>query len=362
MKVWVHKWLWHPYRLVFCVVNYLRNAQRLSRINNQGGNVPLKSTVNTVLPIALAIILPGLSLYTNPEVELSSNYLFFIGWLGASIFMYLNWYILWFLWDIKANPQRRSLLLLMIIGMVGLVSSFLYLALENGYELRGFNLIRIFLSVILFLAIQYALKTQERISRLLLEKEQIQTENYRAQLKVLQAQIDPHFLFNSLNTLRSMVRQQHSNSEKFIMSLSDFYRQTLKHNQNTTLSLSKELTVLQSYLFLMKSRNEEAIQVDIKIDEVLYDRQIPTLALQVVVENCFKHNSMSSKRPLSIQIETTDDLYIVVRNNIQPKLGDEESSGYGLSFLTKRYELMDIEGGVVVQENIDEFSVKLKLM
>ncbi len=362
MKVWLHKWLWHPYRLVFCEIYDFWNPQILTRINNEGGNVPLKSTVNTVLPIALAIILPGLSLYTNPEVELSSNYIFFIGWLGGSTFMYLNWYVLWFLWDIRANPQRRLLLLLMIIGMVGLVSSFLYLALDSGYELRGFNFIRILLSVILFLAIQYALKSQERISRLLLEKEQIQTENYRTQLKVLQAQIDPHFLFNSLNTLRSMVRQQHDNSEKFIMSLSDFYRQTLKHNQNTTLSLSQELAVLQSYLFLMKSRNEEATHVELNIDEALHDKQIPTLALQVVVENCFKHNSMSSKRPLSIHIETTDDLYVMVRNNIQPKLGDEESSGYGLSFLRKRYRLMDIEAGIIVEESNDEFRVKLKLI
>lgn len=285
-----------------------------------------------------------------------------MGWLGASIFMYLTWYVLWFLWDIKANPQRRSLLLAMIIAMGGLVIGFLYLAVTNEFELKGFNVIRTSLGIVLFLAIQYALKTQESISQLLLEKEQIQTENYRAQLKVLQAQIDPHFLFNSLNTLRSMVRQQHSNSEKFIMSLSDFYRQTLKHNQNTTLSLSKELAVLQSYLFLMKSRNEEAIQIELKIDEALHAKQIPTLALQVVVENCFKHNSMSSKRPLRIHIETTDDLYVVVRNNIQPKLGEEESSGYGLSFLRKRYELMDIEAGIIVEENNGEFSVKLKLI
>ncbi|NRB54102.1 MAG: histidine kinase [Saprospiraceae bacterium] len=363
MKVWVQKWLWHPYRLVFCVANDLKHAQkRSSSIYNEGGNVPLKSTVNTVLPIALAIILPGLSLYANPEVDLSSNYLFFIGWLGASIFMYLNWYVLWFLWDIKANPKRRPLLFAMIFIMVGLVTCFLYIASENGVELRGFNIVRTLLSVILFLAIQYALKTQESISQLLLEKEQIQTENYRAQLKVLQAQIDPHFLFNSLNTLRSMVRQQHAKSEKFIMSLSDFYRQTLKHNQNTTLTLSKELVVLESYLFLMKSRNEEAVQVDLEIDSALKERLIPTLALQVVVENCFKHNSMSSKRPLSIQIKNTEDDYIVVSNNIQPKLGEEESSGYGLAFLRKRYDLMDIKAGIIVEETSDEFSVKLKLI
>lgn len=323
----------------------------------------LKTTINTVLPIALAVLLPGLSLYTHTETEyLGGQYTFLSNWVVSSIFMYLVWYVLWFLWDIKANPGRWSLIFVMVTLLGVILCGMYFFALENEIQIKGLYVIRASLGVILFLAIQYALKTQESISKLLLEKEQIQTENYRAQLKVLQAQIDPHFLFNSLNTLRSMVRQQHSNSEKFILSLSDFYRQTLKHNQNTTLKLSEELTVLESYLFLMKSRNEEAIEVEMRIDEALHGKEIPTLALQVVVENCFKHNSMSSKRPLSIQIGNTKDGYILVRNNIQPKLGEEDSSGYGLSFLKKRYDLMDIQAGVVIQESDEEFSVKLKLI
>ncbi|MBX2875074.1 MAG: histidine kinase [Saprospiraceae bacterium] len=311
----------------------------------------------------MAILLPGLSLYSNSEPEyLDSQYTYPLWWVAASLMMYIIWYIIWFLWDVKANPKRwRSILLLLTLMGIIIVGLVLY-AIEKELPIRGFYIIRGVLGIVLFLAVQYALKTQESISQLLLEKEQIQTDNYRAQLKVLQAQIDPHFLFNSLNTLRSMVRQQHSNSEKFIMSLSDFYRQTLKHNQNTTLKLSEELIVLESYLFLMKSRNEEAIDLDMNIDKSLYNKQIPTLALQVVVENCFKHNSMSSKRPLQIKIEYTADDYISVRNNIQPKLGEEETSGYGLSFLRKRYDLMDIDRGVIVQESNDEFSVKLKLI
>ncbi|MEL7063062.1 MAG: histidine kinase, partial [Bacteroidota bacterium] len=102
--------------------------------------------------------------------------------------------------------------------------------------------------MILFLGIQYVLHSQRKSSRLFLEKERLQTENYKSQLQVLQAKIDPHFLFNSLNTLRSMVRQSHENSEQFILSLSDFYRQTLTYNENTQLQLSEELAVLESYI------------------------------------------------------------------------------------------------------------------
>jgi two-component system LytT family sensor kinase len=100
----------------------------------------------------------------------------------------------------------------------------------------------------------------------------------------------------------------------------------------------------------------------LSIDESLHSFHLPTLALQVVVENCFKHNSMTSKMPLRIDVSNTDDHYIVVRNNIQPKIGGEDPSGYGLELLKKRYELMNIQKGVLVEETPDQFSVQLKLI
>lgn len=215
---------------------------------------------------------------------------------------------------------------------------------------------------VLILSIQYALKAQQNIARLSLEKEQLQSENYKTQLKALRAQIDPHFLFNSLNTLRSMVRQHHANSEKFVMSLADFYRQTLKHNENTPLPLSDELEVLKSYVFLMKSRNEGSVSVTYAIEEGSDQMHLPALALQVVVENCFKHNSMTAKSPLNIRISNTEDGYIEVCNNLQPKLGNDDPSGLGLEMLRKRYELIKIPQGVVVTETPDTFCVKLKLI
>ena len=234
--------------------------------------------------------------------------------------------------------------------------------LTRHEDFNWFSLVRFALISALFLLIQYALKAEQKLARLRLEKEQIQSENYRVQLKALRGQVDPHFLFNSLNTLRSMVRQQNANAEKFVMSLSDFYRQTLRHNENTTLPLSEELQVLESYLFVMKSRNEDAILVHIDIDAALMESHIPTLALQVVVENCFKHNSMTSIMPLHIDIENVGNDYIAVTNNLQPKIGETELSGKGLELLRKRYKLMDVDQGIVIEHTPERFSVKLKLI
>lgn len=302
-------------------------------------------------------MLPALRLYLYEETRFSIGYMLAFEWLHSSLILFTLWYFFWRLWDFKEGNNKWYALVLFgtFLALVALYFKFFGIA---SIEAK----VGLFPPTILFLIIQYTLKSQQRLSRLHLEKEQLQTENYKAQLKTLRTQVDPHFLFNSLNTLRSMVRQQHSGSEQFILSLSDFYRQTLQHNEQTTILLSKELAVLQSYLFLMKSRNEKAVQVEFKIDESLLKYQIPTMVLQTVVENCFKHNSMTSKKPLQITISSTEDRYICVCNNIQAKLKDEESSGLGLELIRKRYELMNVEQGFIFRQTPEEFCVKLKLI
>ncbi|MEO0468684.1 MAG: histidine kinase [Bacteroidota bacterium] len=318
----------------------------------------VKLTINTILPLALAVILPGLSLYSQLNALYPSRFGFAGTWFFASVALYVSWYVLWFLWRPPATFRYRWLVVvagsLLLFAMGTIVS-------DSGQVFRP-AIFRFILSVILFLAIQFALKAQQNIARLRLEKEQIQTEQYRFQLNALRTKVDPHFLFNSLNTLRSMIRQKHHNSEAFVMSLSDFYRQTLKHEGNVSLPLSEELSVLQSYLFVMQSRNEAAIELQIDEELKTEEAQLPTLALQIVLENCFKHNSMTSRKPLSISIKGVGDAYIEVKNNLQPKISVVDTSGVGLDLLRKRYELMKIEDGVLVEKTADHFMVKLKLI
>jgi len=274
----------------------------------------------------------------------------------TSLILITLWYFLWQLWDIKQISRKwNALTLFGILITLGIIYSYFF-GTKDVFPLMG-----TLFPIALFLTVQYALRSQQKASHLFLEKEQLQTENYRAQLKTLRTQVDPHFLFNSLNTLRSMVRQTHDQSEQFILSLSDFYRQTLKYSEEVKLALSEELKVLESYLFLMKKRNEGAVLVDMNIDPSCHRLFLPTLSLQIVVENCFKHNSMTSSNPLQISVSTKDG-YIEVINNIQPKLGIVESTGNGLDLLIKRYQLMGVNEGVIVDQSSDSFSVKLKLL
>ena len=315
----------------------------------------MKLNINTTIPIALAVILPILSFYSSTEPGFIAQFGFYEKWGSGAIIIYTLWHVVSLLSQKKYRVQIITFIILIVVILV--IGFFRFnLSIEWAY------VVRLAFGITLILIIQFAVKAQENISRLQLEKEQIQTENYKVQLQALRTTIDPHFLFNSLNTLRSMVRQQHINSEKFVMSLSDFYRQILKHNENTTLQLSEELKVLESYLFLMKNRNEGAMTISLAVDKSLYEFNLPTLALQIVVENCFKHNSMTSKMPLHIDIHNTADYYIVISNNIQPKIGDQESSGFGLDLLRKRYTLMNVKQGLIIQKTPDQFTVKLKLI
>lgn len=318
-------------------------------------------TLKPILSIGLALLLPVLG---NLGYGLTiDNPRFVQKWVVSSLYVLSLWYGLLTKRYWKRNLKTGNGIAFFVI-LACFLGAVFYFYNHETYDSFNFTTgIRLVFTGLIVYFVQGALYTQDMMTDLLVEKEQLQTENVKIQLKQLRNQMDPHFFFNSLNTLRSMVRQNHRNSEQFIIGLSDFYRQLLKHQENTTLTLLEELSVLKSYLFLMKNRNEKALHTNLKgIDKAYNHYNIPTLALQSVVENCFKHNVMSSKMPLEIKIRTTDNGYIEVINQVQPKLSPQETSGVGLDLLKRRYGLMKIDDGVLVNSNERIFSVQLKLI
>ncbi len=311
--------------------------------------------------MGLAALMPLLSIIT-PQIESEgSNRL--LKWFLSALLLYVMWHGILVVkhWRLR---HQSWVALSIVICFTGLLTALLILYGQTASgELNWGVFIRIAFSSLIILVIQHTLSTQEQITKLMVERQQLKTENLKTQLKELRSQMDPHFFFNALNTLRSMVRQNHENSEKFIIGLSDFYRQLLKYNKDTTLPLEEELKVLESYLFLMKNRNDKALITNLEeIDPRYGQYQIPTLALQSVVENCFKHNSMTSKMPLKIDVRTTLDGYIEVKNNLQPKLSPEKTSGVGLDILRKRYQILNVIEGVVIESCETSFSVKMWLI
>ena len=324
----------------------------------------MKQKTHILLPIAVSIFLPLLGLLTqNFSVEADFLSTQFYGlWIQISLMFYALWHLLEKGPNLFPNKKAWSILTTVLLWCL-----LVYVAIEaidifSSKMMKINGVLRIIIVSAIFLTIQYALRTQSNFTKLALEKKQIEAENYKTQLQSLRSKVDPHFLFNSLNTLRIMIRNQQKEAEKFVMSLSEFYRQTLQYNENSTIELAKEMEVLEAYLYLMQNRNQAALTIHTQIETNLYHRFIPTLALQIVVENCFKHNTITTAKPLRISIKSMENDYIAIRNNIQPKLTQKKSSGHGLENIRQRYKLLGIDKGVEIQQTDDFFEVKLKLI
>ena len=192
------------------------------------------------------------------------------------------------------------------------------------------------------------------------ESEKVKREALALRYKVLQEQINPHFLFNSLNVLGSLMDIDISKAKEFNRELSKFYRSVLQFKDQDLVSLKDEIDFVKKYIYLQQIRFAEALQVDIIANDKVDGKIIP-LSLQALVENAIKHNEISKQNPLKIVIAISDNHELVVENNIQPKNLLEETSKTGLQNLAGRYQYLTGKDMIVVK-NDNYFRVSLPLI
>ena len=221
--------------------------------------------------------------------------------------------------------------------------------------------IRLFLGTLLFLTIILSFQTANDKEKLRVENISLQSENLKAQLNQLKQQLNPHFLFNSLSALRRMIRSKDKQSEEYLLKLSDVYRHILQNRESANVTLKEELGFLNSYIYLMKLRLEDALIFDINISDESLNYNLPVFSLQLLVENCIKHNMASESNPLRISIFQTNRQNIIVSNNLQPKKNTDESFGLGIENLKRRYELLGLKKGVQIEQNGTEYVTTLAL-
>lgn len=169
----------------------------------------------------------------------------------------------------------------------------------------------------------------------------VQKENLQSQFDVLKQQVNPHFLFNSLNVLTSLIRLEPDLAEKFTEHLSKVYRYVLENKDNELVKLSTELDFLDAYLFLLNIRFMGKISVSVNISEEQKEFLVIPLAMQLLIENAIKHNSMSKKSPLFIQIFVDEKCYLNIINNLQEREAHMTSTGVGLRNIQNRYLLLN---------------------
>lgn len=195
---------------------------------------------------------------------------------------------------------------------------------------------------------------------MLLENQQLRTENIINQYEALKSQLNPHMLFNSLNTLYLLIRESPDKARQYLEELSHVMRYTLQDNESHSVTLREEMDFVQSYIYLLQVRYEDNLRFDIHISPELFSRQLPPMALQLLIENAVKHNEISNRRPLTVTVTAHDEV-IEVSNPLQPKRGGSAGMGIGLANLAKRYQLL-YKKDVTVKEEDYRFTVILPLI
>lgn len=174
-----------------------------------------------------------------------------------------------------------------------------------------------------------------------LEYEKIKVKQLQSSYNALMGQINPHFFFNSLNGLNSLIRAgEQEKTLEYLEGLSNVFRYILQSNHKTLVSLDEELQFVKAYTYLLGVRYEHKLFFSIQVEETYLRKKLPILSLLPLIENAVKHNVISKRHPLQIQIYTKSDNWLVILNSIRPKMEETVGHGIGLKNLRERYRML----------------------
>lgn len=266
-----------------------------------------------------------------------------------------NWLIWRFIFFVDDYQQRRGgamvsnrrlfvfrALLIFTVGtaiVLAVESLFHYFLRDKSDENIRFYFTRGIFHNTLILTVYVALRLLQNNRMMAVENAALKEQNLLAQLDSLRQQVNPHFLFNALNTLKSMVRGGDPQAPEFIVRLSEIYRYLLQSNLKQQATVRDEVEMLHAYAFLLKTRFGDNFNLRVDLPEQVLQSPIPTLTFQILLENAVKHNVVSMDKQLQVEIFSPDNHTIVVQNNLQSKKSPEPGTKTGLQNIAKRYRL-----------------------
>ena len=186
----------------------------------------------------------------------------------------------------------------------------------------------------------------------------LEKERAKSQLAALKAQINPHFLFNSFNTLVALIEEDQDQAVKYVENMTDFYRAMMLYRDKDLIPLEEEINLVQNFDYLLKSRFGSNLHITYDLNGTT--GSLPPLSIQMLVENAVKHNIISQDKPLEIHI-STNQKGVKVRNNLQLKFKAEESTHFGLASLTQRYKLLG-KDKIEIHKSEDAFEVFIPIL
>lgn len=270
------------------------------------------------------------------------------------------------------RESQRSLLLFFFAGTVIAIIMSVVAVVIMGVGIMGYPLAQQFIPLkltitystlanLLFHLVNAIFHYLRQYRSKQLEAEELKRINVQAQLQAVNSQVNPHFLFNNLNVLSSLVLTDPAEANRFTEAFSAVYRYVLTHHDKELVAVKDELAFMEPYLFLLQKRFSSGLQVDITVSEQAKELYVVPVALQMLVENAIKHNVASSTKPLHISIAANGKQELNVSNNLQPRLTREVSSNIGLKNINKRYNLL-FQKNILIEQSEERFSVTLPLV
>lgn len=174
----------------------------------------------------------------------------------------------------------------------------------------------------------------------LTETEALKTEYMQSRLLSLKSQVNPHFLFNSLNSLSCLIQENPQKAEKFLDEMSKVYRYLLKNSDEQLVTLETELQFTKSYFYLQRERHGEGLDMEIEVDKPYWEKQLPPLTLQILLESAFNMNAISKEQPLKIELSVTDNGWLQIKNNVHRKISESLADRSGIQNLSKKFRLL----------------------
>lgn len=266
------------------------------------------------------------------------------------------------------NTRKRIFWQILAILIYTLIISFTILTLVSRFLPNHFEIDKTFyisivmtlMVVFLFVTIYESIYMYSSWKKEFAEKELAKREQIKAELQGLRDQLNPHFLFNSLNTLMNLVSEDQQMAESYLQKLSQVFRYVLDSRNEQLCDLSTELTFLENYIYIQKERFKNNLHTEINIPSQYKQMKIVPLAMQLLLENAIKHNIISSASPLHISIYIEDDR-LYVKNNLQPKKQIQDSTKLGIENIKKRYAFFTDEK-LIIDDSDGCFTVGLPLL
>jgi two-component system LytT family sensor kinase len=333
----------------------------------------MRNKIRLCILLSLLILLIYTLLVSEEAIPIEIKLTIITIIIGSGLFIYmaLSWFIPYLLNRSaeQLSPQKLVSLTVTSSGILAALTGFMAIWGISFFWYIDFRLVDycsicgLFAIITAGITAVYSLKSfVQRWKALLLMEEGLKQAVLKAEFESLKNQVNPHFLFNSLNILSALIPEDTGKSVQFVERLSKVFRYSLQHSEQNTIELATELKIAESYLFINQMRFGESFRYSVDLSESDRSKQIVTQGLLTLLENVVKHNECSLEKPLCIRIFTEKDC-LVVANVFQLKSRlRTDSTGIGLKNLQNRYAQLAADRPVVIQQTEQEFIVKLPLL